>query len=514
MLGFVMRYSWSSLAFLPRRMTLVLVFSTLFWMGILLPTAAVLILHEQFRSVMAIAVYHGEGVESYPATANEILQVNGEAVKLYVQSHDLIDLFESTTVDGSFLSKTVMIAGFHKQLSNSKTHHLFWAHVKGQPLPDYETIHRLSMAPVSDNKVDLERTDLLSMFRRLLLVLTLADDKKLILTHSDFGPMKGVQIFINPRAVKLILMRRLRKLYTVLTINTLGAGLFLIYFMRQAVKGTMFSVSGDIKILGEQSAIFETSQSKVDNRTMHAIQEELTTKFERQSCLAGLGINVSYLAHDIRNILANLQLNADRLSTKRDGIENAIGNNLSKSIEQCVSLLNWAVLYASEQERSIEKEDVLLKPILQEAIEFSRTQSDKQITCILDCDERFMVETNRILLFRAIYNLLHNSIKEMRGQASFAQLRILVVQVGEEYEIYVSDTGGGFAIEGEQSPRNLNVQRLQKGGSGLGLKIARDLIGWLGGQIQLMSSNAAGTSFLIILPRNATKPSLISEAKN
>ena len=88
------------------------------------------------------------------------------------------------------------------------------------------------------------------------------------------------------------------------------------------------------------------------------------------------------------------------------------------------------------------------------------------------------------------------------------------MQVGEEYEIYVSDTGGGFAIEGEQSPRNLNVQRLQKGGSGLGLKIARDLIGWLGGQIQLMSSNAAGTSFLIILPRNATKPSLISEAKN
>jgi signal transduction histidine kinase len=60
----------------------------------------------------------------------------------------------------------------------------------------------------------------------------------------------------------------------------------------------------------------------------------------------------------------------------------------------------------------------------------------------------------------------------------------------------------------------LNIQRLQKGGSGLGLKIARDLISWLGGEIELIRSNAAGTQFLIVLPRSSTPSSLITEAKN
>ncbi len=500
-----MRNSWSSLPFLPRRAGLVLIFSSCFWLAILTPSALPFILHEQLARIIPSVVALDNSIESHSVAPDQIRQIDGEEVEFFRNSYATID---------AEVRDRIMPIGYHKEISESGTHRVTMVHFDGEAVPDHEFIHSINAGSLDDERFNLAREDFVSMFRRLLILLSSGKDEVFIISHSTFGPMKGIAVFISPPAAKLVLFDKVTWFLALATIATLGTGLFLIIYAHLVVKNIMSRVSGDRKILGLQSAVRESSQSDAGSQTIQGMQEELIDKFEQQSRLARLGINASYLAHDIRNILANLQLNADRLSNMRGASENAIGDNLTKSIEQCVSLLNWAVLFASEQARSIEKQEVLLKPILQEAIEFAQSQTNMKISCILECDERFTLETNRILLFRAIYNLLHNSAKEMQRRADFAQLRIFVAQVDGQYEIYVSDTGGGFAIEGEQSYRNLNIQRLQKGGSGLGLKIARDLISWLGGEIELIRSNAAGTQFLIVLPRSSTPSSLITEAKN
>ncbi len=443
-------------------------------------------------------------IDNHPVPEGWVGQLDDEPVEVFVHSFEQISEYQS---------ERILVSGFHMQFEGTQANRIIARQFQGDPLPGPNFVGKVNTALKDERKIDLAKDDILSMFQHLLMVSTHSDNGFLAAYHSQMPEMKGISVLLNPRATRAVLVKSIINFFAVAGTATLGAGVFFLIYARIVVRNIMKGVRDDQKILGLQATeATKSSEKKPTGQTIQNMQEELVDHFQRQSRLARLGTNASYLAHDIRNILANLQLNADRLSTMGGASESEIGNNLSKSIEQCVSLLNWAVLFSSENARSFETEEVYLRPILQEAIEFSQNQSTYDIACVLECDDQFIIETNRTFLFRAVYNLLHNSVKEMRGQTEFSQIRIFVQQVDEVYELYISDTGGGFSIEGEQNYRNLNIQKLRRGSNGLGLKIAHDLIDWLGGAVELTRSNAAGTQFLITLPRSWVAPLHLTES--
>ena len=104
------------------------------------------------------------------------------------------------------------------------------------------------------------------------------------------------------------------------------------------------------------------------------------------------------------------------------------------------------------------------------------------------CDERLLVE--------AVFNLLASAIEATpRGGSVF--LATYETTSGDQYWI-VQDTRGGTAAREHVQSRPLRAAN--DGGAGLGLAVARTLIGAHGGVVRIESCPPAGTKVAVRLP--------------
>jgi len=112
------------------------------------------------------------------------------------------------------------------------------------------------------------------------------------------------------------------------------------------------------------------------------------------------------------------------------------------------------------------------------------------------------LNTDKIRLIQIFTNLLNNSVKfTNHGEISFGFSGIFGGKIG----FFVKDTGIGIKSE----HRSAVFERFRQvdnsltrlyGGAGLGLAIVKNLIGLLGGEIDLESEEGKGTTFIFFLP--------------
>ena len=113
------------------------------------------------------------------------------------------------------------------------------------------------------------------------------------------------------------------------------------------------------------------------------------------------------------------------------------------------------------------------------------------------------IKTDRRKFDLVILNLLSNAIKFTPAQG---QIQIAVRQIDKSFEIAVIDNGVGIAPEEQeriftrfyQSESSLTREH---GGMGLGLSIARGMIEFLGGQLQVESEQGKGSKFTFTIPQ-------------
>jgi two-component system, sensor histidine kinase and response regulator len=116
-------------------------------------------------------------------------------------------------------------------------------------------------------------------------------------------------------------------------------------------------------------------------------------------------------------------------------------------------------------------------------------------------DEIFLC-TNEDILRTIMRNLLSNAIKFTPKKG---QIKIHSKIEGEFINIIVSDTGVGMTSETitkifDYKERFTSLGVNNEGGSGLGLKLTRQLTEMIGGKITAESSLNHGSSFTIYLP--------------
>ena len=107
-------------------------------------------------------------------------------------------------------------------------------------------------------------------------------------------------------------------------------------------------------------------------------------------------------------------------------------------------------------------------------------------------------------LSRALRNVITNAIQHSpRGTA----VTVALSDAPGQAVVRVTDRGGGIADEDlpHVFERFYRADRARgaHGGSGIGLTVARELIAANGGSIEVESTGAEGTTFRIVLPRNA-----------
>ncbi len=104
-------------------------------------------------------------------------------------------------------------------------------------------------------------------------------------------------------------------------------------------------------------------------------------------------------------------------------------------------------------------------------------------------------------LYRVIFNLVRNARQAIMATGNPGEIGLQAVEDDLTWSLTITDTGPGLPKKAQEHLFQPFQGGVRKGGSGLGLVIAADLVRGHGGRLELKSTDAQGTTFLIQLPK-------------
>lgn len=235
-------------------------------------------------------------------------------------------------------------------------------------------------------------------------------------------------------------------------------------------------------------------------RELSAMQQELSQTLSQKTRLAALGLAVSKINHDLRNILSSAQLLSDRLATVKDPTVQRLVPKLIASLDRAIRLCVHTLDFGQAHEVLPTRMRFELAPLVNEIGESLGLPRAGMIAWNLDIEEELEVDADRDQLYRVLSNLCRNAIQALEAEGETAgEIMVLARREGAVAIIDVADTGPGVPEKAEARLFQAFQSVARKGGSGLGLAIASELVQAHGGEIALVS-NDGGATFRVTIP--------------
>jgi signal transduction histidine kinase len=235
------------------------------------------------------------------------------------------------------------------------------------------------------------------------------------------------------------------------------------------------------------------------------MQSELQKTLKQQKNLAELGLAVSKINHDMRNVLASVQLISDRLSDADDPMVKRLAPKLLRAIDRAVSYSDSVLSYGKATEAEPKRRLLRLRAIVQDVCDLMGIEPDSGIEFDIHVPEDLTVDADPDQLFRAIHNLCRNAVQALMQEADedgavIKRVTVSAYRTGSVVSISVDDTGPGMPQKARENLFQAFRGSVRSGGTGLGLAIARELVLAHGGTIALVEKPQAGTLFRIEIP--------------
>src|ERR1700735_1844071 len=241
-----------------------------------------------------------------------------------------------------------------------------------------------------------------------------------------------------------------------------------------------------------------TAEIGVAERELASMQSDLASMLHQKSRLAALGLAVSKINHDLRNLLGSAQLISDQLGSVPDPRVQRFAPKLMRSLERAIAFCQSTLSYGRAQEAAPDRRMILIEPVVAEVRESAGLASDTSITWISAIERVLAIDADPDQLFRVLLNLVRNAEQALEGQPA-TQIRITGRREGAVAIIEVSDTGPGISAATRENLFKAFQTSGRPGGSGLGLVIAAALVRAHGGQIHLVEGTI-GATFRITVP--------------
>lgn len=240
-------------------------------------------------------------------------------------------------------------------------------------------------------------------------------------------------------------------------------------------------------------------------RELNTMQRDLASMLQQKSRLAALGLAVSKINHDLRNLLASARLFSEGLSSLPDARVQRFAPKLMHALERAIAFAESTLSYGRVQEHPPVRKAVALDSLIKEVRETLGLVSDAQIGWIVAVERGMMIDADYDHMFRVLLNLSRNAMQALTARPPNDpvrdQIRITGRREGAVAVIEVSDTGPGVPQKAREHLFEAFQGSTRSGGTGLGLAIAAELVRAHGGEIRLVEGTIGATFHLTIPDR-------------
>jgi len=366
------------------------------------------------------------------------------------------------------------------------------------------------LPPAIDHDVDMRTMNVWSAIVDSFEIMLERGNQAIRVIGPASGPAEFIEVVIDEQPLRQAMYRFSRNLLLVsLGIAVLTAALvylalhFLFVRPMRRLTASLVAFHED----PESSARIIVPSQRGDEigvaeRELSDMQRDLVSMLHQKSRLAALGLAVSKINHDLRNLLASSQLLSDQLASVPDPRVQRFAPKLMRSLERAIAFCQSTLSYGRAQEAAPDRRMMLVEPVVAEVRESAGLASDASISWINAIERGLSIDADPDQLFRVLLNLVRNAAQAMEGRAGKAasmQIRITGRREGAVAILEVSDTGPGVPQRARDHLFEAFQTTGRPGGSGLGLAIAAELVRAHGGDIRLVEGTI-GATFRIAIP--------------
>jgi signal transduction histidine kinase len=373
-----------------------------------------------------------------------------------------------------------------------------------------------NMPPAIDRDIDMRD---MSWYRAIIDAFeTLLDTDDEVMRVVGPAPMGGefVEIVMNEKPLhKAMVDFSVRILILSLIISGITATLVYLALHRMFVRplrritANMTAFHGDpenparIIVPSERQDEVGTTE-----RELAAMQRDLASLLQEKNHLAALGLAVSKINHDLRNLLTSAQLFSERLAKISDPHVQTFAPKLMRALQRAIAFCESTLSYGRVQEAPPDRRDIALDSLVDDVRETLGLDTGGAVRWISAVERGLSVDADPDQLFRILLNLARNAVQALESRAAkdpgTDQVRITGRREGAVVVIEVSDTGPGLPEKARAHLFEAFQGSTRTGSAGLGLAIAAELVRAHGGEIRLVDGTI-GATFRLTIPDRAVE---------
>lgn len=233
------------------------------------------------------------------------------------------------------------------------------------------------------------------------------------------------------------------------------------------------------------------------------MQTDLSLMLHQKSRLASLGLAVSKINHDLRNLLSSAQLLSDRISDLREPLVRQLAPKLMRALDRAISYCQQTMAYGRAQEAIPERKNVDVQHLTDEVRDTLNLGEGSTIAWVPSIERGLTVDADPEQLFRVLLNLVRNGTEALQTRVpndpARDQIRVVGRREGAVVILEIADTGPGVPARARKHLFEPFQGSTRSGGTGLGLAIAVEIVRLHGGEISLVDGTL-GATFRIVIP--------------
>jgi len=253
----------------------------------------------------------------------------------------------------------------------------------------------------------------------------------------------------------------------------------------------------------------------IAEKELATLQTQLTDFLREKARLANVGLAVSKINHDLRNMLAGAQLVSDRLASVADPTVQRFVPRLIRALDRAITLCSNTVSYGRSEEPPPKRAPFALRPLIAEVNESLGGEELNGVKISVSVPAGLELFADRDQIFRVLFNLLRNSLEAFREADEPPEqpaIDITALREGDTAYLRVSDNGPGIPPLVRANLFKAFQAGASTSGAGLGLAISAELVRAHGGDI-FLDDTVSGAAFVLKLPAVAhVSPPSISDA--